>query len=36
VQDLAEDVLLAIAERIVPVEVVGPPLPMDRLADVNP
>jgi hypothetical protein len=35
VQEAAEDTLRAIAERIVPVEVVGPPLPMDRLGDVN-
>jgi hypothetical protein len=35
VQEVAEDVLRAISERIVPVEVVGPPIPMDRLADVN-
>lgn len=35
VQEFAEDTLRAISERIVPVEVVGPPLPMDRLGDVN-
>ena len=35
VQELAEDGLRAIAERIVPVEVVGPPMPMNRLAEVN-
>jgi len=35
VQEMAEDVLLAISERIVPVEVVGPPIGMDRLGDVN-
>jgi len=35
VQEMAEDVLRAISEHIVPVEVVGPPLPIDRLADVN-
>ncbi len=34
-QELAEDTVRAIAERIVPVEAVGPPLPMDRLGDVN-
>ncbi|WP_296897474.1 amidoligase family protein, partial [Thiohalocapsa sp.] len=33
--DLAEDVLRLIAERVVPVEVVSPPLPMDRLETVN-
>lgn len=33
--DLAEDVLRLIAERIVPVEVVSPPLPMERLGEVN-
>jgi hypothetical protein len=35
VQEMAEEVLRAIAERVVPVEVVGPPLPMDRLSAVN-
>jgi hypothetical protein len=35
VQELAEDTLRAIAERIVPVEAVSPPLPMDRLSDVD-
>lgn len=33
--DLAEDVLRLVAERIVPVEVVSPPLPLDRLGTVN-
>jgi hypothetical protein len=33
--DLAEDVLRMISERIVPVEVVSPPLPLDRLDVVN-
>ena len=34
-EELAEDVLRMIAERIVPVEVVSPPLPLDRLDVVN-
>jgi hypothetical protein len=33
--DLAEDALRLIAERIVPVEVVSPPLPLERLDTVN-
>jgi hypothetical protein len=33
--DLAEDVLRLLAERIVPVEVVSPPLPLERLDSVN-
>jgi hypothetical protein len=33
--DVAEDLLRLIAERIVPVEVVSPPLPLDRLDIVN-
>jgi hypothetical protein len=35
VQELAEDVLRAVAERIVPVEVVSPPLPLERLGEVE-
>jgi hypothetical protein len=33
--DFAENVLRTVAERIVPVEVVSPPLPLDRLSGVN-
>jgi hypothetical protein len=33
--DFAEDLLRMIAERVVPVEVVSPPLPLDRLDVVN-
>lgn len=35
VEGLAEDLLRMVAERIVPVEVVSPPLPMSRLAELN-
>jgi hypothetical protein len=35
VEELAEDVLRVIAEQIVPVEIISPPLPMERLGDVN-
>lgn len=35
VQELAEDALRAIAQRVVPVEVISPPLDMTRLGEVN-
>lgn len=35
VEELAEDLLRLIAERIVPVEVISPPLPLSRLAEFN-
>lgn len=35
VEGLAEDLLRMVAERIVPVEVVSPPLPLSRLAELN-
>ncbi len=35
VGELAEDLLRMIAERIVPVEVISPPLPLSRLAEFN-
>jgi hypothetical protein len=35
VEGLAEDLLRMVAERIVPVEVVSPPLPMSRLGELN-
>ena len=35
VEGLAEDLLRMIAERIVPVEVISPPLPLSRLAEFN-
>lgn len=34
-EQLAEDAFRAAAEQVVPVEVVGPPIPMDRLEVVN-
>lgn len=35
VEGLAEDLLRMVAERVVPVEVIGPPLPMARLGELN-
>ncbi len=35
VEGLAEDLLRLVAERIVPVEIVSPPLPMSRLGEFN-
>ncbi|MCF8005656.1 MAG: amidoligase family protein [Chromatiaceae bacterium] len=35
VEGLAEDLLRLVAERIVPVEVISPPLPLSRLAEFN-
>jgi hypothetical protein len=35
VESFAEDALRRVSEPIVPVEVVGPPLPMERLGEVN-
>ncbi len=35
VEELAEDLLRMVAERIVPVEVISPPLPLSRLAEFN-
>lgn len=35
VHELAEDALRSLAERVVPVEVISPPLPMSRLSGVN-
>ncbi|WP_462320748.1 amidoligase family protein [Halochromatium sp.] len=35
VGELAEDLLRMVAERIVPVEVISPPLPLSRLAEFN-
>ncbi|NBC47305.1 MAG: alpha-L-fucosidase, partial [Gammaproteobacteria bacterium] len=35
VEGLAEDLLRLVAERIVPVEVISPPLPLERLGEFN-